>query len=47
MTVYHTLKFRKKTITNRQIITVEQVMKLMLFWKIIIWQAKEFLTNIC
>ena len=33
MTVYHTIKVRKRTITNLNIITVEQFMKLMSFWE--------------
>ena len=33
MTVYHTFKVRQRTITNLDIITVEQFIKAMRFWK--------------
>ena len=46
MTADHTFKVRQRTITNLQIITVEQFMKLMRFWEMLTQQAEECFANI-
>ena len=47
MTVDHTFKVRQETITNLDIITNEQFMKLMRFGEMFTQCAKEFFADIC
>ena len=44
MTVYHTFKVRKKTLTNLDIIMLVQFMKLMRFWEMFTSRLKNLLS---